>query len=54
MRQFRDLYNVDSVLAPLVRELPWSHHIIMGRCDRPEERQFYLIMTRSFGTLDET
>lgn len=47
MRQFHDLYNADPILAPVVRELPWSHHlVIMGRCNRPEERQFYLTMTR--------
>ena len=47
MRQFFELYNADPILAPLVRELPWSHHlVIMGRCNRPEERQFYLTMTR--------
>lgn len=43
MRQFFDLYRAEKKVAPLVRQLPWSHHlIIMGRCKRPEERDFYL------------
>ena len=30
-------------LAPLVRELPWTHNLlIMGRCKRDDEREFYL------------
>ena len=43
MRQFFDLYRAEKKLAPLVRQLPWSHHlIVMGRCKRHEERDFYL------------
>ena len=43
MKQFYELYAEDEKLAPLVRELPWTHNlIIMGRCKSPEERFFYL------------
>lgn len=43
MRQFYDLYHRDEKVAPLVRQLPWSHNLmILGRCKRPEEREFYL------------
>lgn len=31
------------VIAPLLRQLSWTHHvIILGQCKRPEEREFYL------------
>jgi predicted nuclease of restriction endonuclease-like (RecB) superfamily len=43
MRQFFELYSSEKKVAPLVRQLPWSHHlVVMGRCKRPEEREFYL------------
>ena len=43
MRQFYDTYNGDEKVAPLVRQLPWSHHlIILGQSKRPEEREFYM------------
>jgi predicted nuclease of restriction endonuclease-like (RecB) superfamily len=43
MRQFFETYRGDKKVAPLVRQLPWSHHlIILGQCKRPEEREFYL------------
>ncbi len=47
MRQFYDTYRDDEKVAPLVRQLPWSHNLlIMSRCKRPEEREFYLQMAR--------
>jgi predicted nuclease of restriction endonuclease-like (RecB) superfamily len=47
MRQFYDTYRGDEKVAPLVRQLPWSHNLlIMSRCKRPEEREFYLQMAR--------
>jgi predicted nuclease of restriction endonuclease-like (RecB) superfamily len=43
MRQFYETYQGDEKVAPLVRLLPWSHHmIILGQAKRPEEREFYL------------
>jgi predicted nuclease of restriction endonuclease-like (RecB) superfamily len=43
MRQFYETYRGDEKVAPLVRQLPWSHHlIILGQSKRPEEREFYL------------
>jgi len=43
MRQFFELYRTDKKVAPLVRQLSWSHHlIIIGRCKQLEEREFYL------------
>jgi len=43
MRQLYDTYRNDEKVAPLVRQLPWSHNLlILSRCKRPEEREFYL------------
>jgi len=43
MRQFYETYRKDEKVAPLVRQLPWSHNLlILSRCKRPEEREFYL------------
>ena len=43
MRQFHETYSEDAIVAPLVRQLPWSHNlIILGQSKRSEEREFYL------------
>jgi predicted nuclease of restriction endonuclease-like (RecB) superfamily len=43
MRQFYEVYRDEKVLAPLVRELPWIHNLlILGQSKRPEERALYL------------
>jgi len=43
MRQFYEVYGSNAKVAPLVRQLSWSHNLlILGRCKRPEEREFYL------------
>lgn len=43
MRQFYETYKKESLVSPLVRQLPWSHHlIILGQSKRPEEREFYM------------
>lgn len=43
MRQFYDTYRHHKKVAALLRQLPWTHHVmILGRCKRPEEREFYL------------
>jgi predicted nuclease of restriction endonuclease-like (RecB) superfamily len=43
MCQFFEIYRDQSKLAPLLRELSWSHNLlIMSRCKRDEEREFYL------------
>jgi predicted nuclease of restriction endonuclease-like (RecB) superfamily len=50
MRAFFELYRGLEKLAPLVREIGWSHNIaIMERRSDPLEREFYLRMTRKFG-----
>ena len=43
MRQFYETYRDESIVAPLVRQLPWTHNlIILEQSKRPEEREFYL------------
>jgi predicted nuclease of restriction endonuclease-like (RecB) superfamily len=45
MRQFYETYRDEPIVAPLVRQLPWTHNlIILGQSKRPEEREFYLRM----------
>ncbi len=43
MRQFYGIYHLDKKVAPLVRQLPWTHNLlILSRNKRPEEREFCL------------
>lgn len=43
MRQLYDTYAQDEKVAPLVRQLPWTHNlVILGQSKRQEEREFYL------------
>jgi predicted nuclease of restriction endonuclease-like (RecB) superfamily len=45
VRQFHEAYQGQVILSPLLRELPWTHDlIILSRSQRPEEREFYLKM----------
>jgi uncharacterized protein DUF1016 len=38
MRQFYETYRYEDRVAPLVRQLPWAHHLlIVGRARLPEE-----------------
>ncbi|HEY1744904.1 MAG TPA: PDDEXK nuclease domain-containing protein [Granulicella sp.] len=46
MRQFYETYRDEPIVAPLVRQLPWTHNlIILGQTKRPDERAFYLNLT---------
>lgn len=43
MRQFYEAWKERPKLSALLRELPWTHHlIILGQSKRPEEQEFYL------------
>ena len=43
MRQFYEAYRDHEIVSPLVRQLPWTHNlIILNQSKRPEEREFYL------------
>ena len=45
MRQFYEVYQEDEIVAALLRQLSWTHHlIILGQSRDPEERAFYLRM----------
>ena len=45
MKQFYEAYRDNEIVSPLVRQLPWSHNlIILGQSKLPEEREFYLRM----------
>jgi predicted nuclease of restriction endonuclease-like (RecB) superfamily len=48
MRQFFETYRAAPKLASLLRELSWTHNrLIMGKCKRDEEREFYLRLAHS-------
>lgn len=50
MKAFFEAYTGLEKLAPLVREIGWSHNLaILERCKDRLEREFYLRMTRKFG-----
>jgi predicted nuclease of restriction endonuclease-like (RecB) superfamily len=43
MRQFYETYGGHPKLSALLRELSWTHNLlIMGKCKRSDEREFYL------------
>lgn len=43
MRQFYEAYPHPELVSAVLRQLPWTHHlIILGQSKRPEEREFYL------------
>lgn len=47
MKAFYEEYRSATKLAPLVREIGWSHNsLILERCKEPLQREFYLRMTR--------
>jgi predicted nuclease of restriction endonuclease-like (RecB) superfamily len=44
MRQFYEAYQGDKKVSPLVRQLPWTHHLILlGQAKPPETRVFYML-----------
>lgn len=50
MRFFYECYRDKEKLAPMVREIGWTHNIIiMERCKNDLEREFYIRMTRKSG-----
>jgi len=50
MKAFFEAYVSSEKLAPLVREIAWSHNLaILERCKDMLEREFYMRMTRKFG-----
>lgn len=50
MKAFYETYEKMEKFAPMVREIGWSHNIvILERCSDALEREFYIRMTRKFG-----
>ena len=50
MKSFYETYVDNEKLAPMVREIGWTHNlVIMEKCKEDLEREFYLRMTRKFG-----
>jgi predicted nuclease of restriction endonuclease-like (RecB) superfamily len=43
MRQFYEAYRGEAIVSSLMRQLPWTHHLlILGQAKLPEERRFYI------------
>ena len=50
MRQFHLTYRDNEKLAPMVREIGWTHNIVIfTKCKDLLQREFYIRMTRKFG-----
>ena len=50
MKAFYESYQSVEKLVPMVREIGWSHNIlILERCEDQQEREFYIRMVRKFG-----
>ena len=47
MKQFFQAYSGNAKLSPLVREIGWTHNmIILMNCKNDTEREFYITMTK--------
>jgi predicted nuclease of restriction endonuclease-like (RecB) superfamily len=45
MRQFYETYQTQEKLSAVLRDLPWTHHmLILGQAKMEEEREFYIRM----------
>lgn len=50
MKQFYETYAQNEKLSPLVREIGWTHNvIILMNCKDNLQREFYIRMARKFG-----
>jgi predicted nuclease of restriction endonuclease-like (RecB) superfamily len=49
MKQFYQAYAGNVKLSPLVREIGWTHNIIILQCKDDLQREFYIRMTRKMG-----
>lgn len=50
MKQFYETYKDSPKLSPMVREISWSHNmVIFSRCKTSEEQEFYLKITKQEG-----
>ncbi len=50
MKNFYQQYEENEKLAPMVREIGWSHNVVvMEKCKDDQERMFYIQMTKKYG-----
>ena len=50
MKLFYESYGLNEKLAPLVREISWSHNVvILEKCKDTAEREFYIRSAQRFG-----
>ncbi|MBD1395434.1 PDDEXK nuclease domain-containing protein [Mucilaginibacter glaciei] len=50
MKGFYETYSQNEKLAPMVREIGWSHNlVILEKCKDDQEREFYISMVRKYG-----
>jgi predicted nuclease of restriction endonuclease-like (RecB) superfamily len=50
MRNFYSIYHSSEILAPMAREIGWTHnYVIFEKCKDALQREFYLRMTRKYG-----
>ena len=50
MRNFYNTYKDNEKLAPMVREIGWSHNVvIMEKCKDDLQKEFYIRSTKKFG-----
>jgi len=50
MKGFYETYGKNEKLAPMVREIGWSHNlVILERCKDDGEREFYIGMVKKYG-----
>jgi len=50
MKLFYESYGTEEKLAPLVREISWSHNVvILEKCKDTAEREFYIRSAQRFG-----
>jgi hypothetical protein len=52
MRQFSETYRSDKKVAALLRQLKWTHHLmILGRTKAADDREFYISMSACEGSI---
>jgi len=50
MKGFYETYSQNEKLAPMVREIGWSHNlVILEKCKDDQEREFYINMVKKYG-----
>ncbi len=50
MRRFFEAYQSDAKVSALLRQLPWTHHLlILGQAKLPEERKYYMLAAIKHG-----